>query len=78
MLNIHNLQLADLCSKEESRFTLNAILITKDCTVEIPASVPIDQRPAPATDDKTQRRKQAARKAWETIRAKRATAGKAA
>jgi len=46
--------------------------------VEIPAPVPIDQRPAPATDDKTQRRKQAARKAWETIRAKRATAGKAA
>ena len=34
MLNIHNLNLADLCSKDESRFTLNAILVTKDCTVE--------------------------------------------
>ena len=45
--------------------------------VEIPAPAVIEEV-KPITDDKTQRRKQAARKAWETIRAKRATAGREA
>lgn len=33
MLNVHNLTLANLCSKEASRFTLNGILVTPECTV---------------------------------------------
>lgn len=34
LLNKHNLNIAALCSKEESRFTLNSILVTPDATVE--------------------------------------------
>lgn len=33
MLNVHNLTLATLCSKEASRFTINGILVTPECTV---------------------------------------------
>lgn len=33
MLNVHNLTLATLCCKEESRYTLNGILVTPECTV---------------------------------------------
>lgn len=34
LLNKHNLNIAALCSKEESRFTLNSILVTPQATVE--------------------------------------------
>jgi hypothetical protein len=34
MLNKHNLEIAELASKDESRFTLNAIYVTPEATVE--------------------------------------------
>jgi hypothetical protein len=55
MLNKHNLAIASLASKEESRFTLNAILVTPECTIETdghqlvmvttPKDVPVDSFP---------------------------------